>query len=50
MVELYPGGVAQWTECRPANQRVTGWIPSLGNMPGVQAMSPVGGVQEAAMH
>ena len=23
-------GVAQWTECRPANQRVTGSIPSQG--------------------
>ena len=22
-------GVAQWTEHQPANQRVTGWIPSL---------------------
>ena len=23
-------GAAQWTECRPANQRVTGLIPSQG--------------------
>ena len=23
-------GVAQWTECQPANQRVTGSIPSWG--------------------
>ena len=23
-------GVAQWTECRPTNQRVAGWIPSQG--------------------
>ena len=23
-------GVAQWTECRPANQKVTGLIPSQG--------------------
>ena len=23
-------GVAQWIEHRPANQRVTGWIPSQG--------------------
>ena len=36
-------GVAQWAECRPMNQRVTGSIPSLGHMPGLQAMSPVGG-------
>ena len=31
-------GVAQWTECQPVNQRVTGSIPShgtrLGCMPG----------------
>ena len=36
-------GVAQWIECRPANQRVTGSIPSLGYMPGLWARSPVGG-------
>ena len=33
-------GVTPWTECRPANQRVTGWIPSqgtcLGCRPGPQ--------------
>ena len=23
-------GAAQWTECQPANQRVTGLIPSQG--------------------
>ena len=23
-------GVAQWIECQPVNQRVTGWIPSQG--------------------
>ena len=27
-------GVAQWTECQPANQRVTGSIPSRGTYPG----------------
>ena len=36
-------GVAQWTECQPANQRVAGSIPSQGHMPGLQARSPVGG-------
>ena len=25
-------GVAQWTECQPANQRVTGLIPNLGHI------------------
>ena len=25
-----PAGVAQWIECQPANQRVTGSIPSQG--------------------
>ena len=33
-------GVAQWTECQPANQRVAGLIPSqgtcLGCWPGPQ--------------
>ena len=32
--------VAQWIECQPANQRVTGWIPNqgtyLGCRPGPQ--------------
>ena len=37
-------GVTQWTECRPVNQRVAGLIPSLGNMPGLRARSPVGGM------
>ena len=36
-------GVAQWIECRPANQRVASSIPSLGHMPGLWARSPVGG-------
>ena len=34
---------AQWTEHQPANQRVTGSIPSVGHMPGLGARSPVGG-------
>ena len=25
-----PAGVVRWTECQPANQRVTGSIPSQG--------------------
>ena len=43
-------GVAQWIECWPVNQRVTGWISSLGHRPGLWARSPVGGVQEANTH
>ena len=35
--------MAQWTECQPVNQRVARLIPSLGNMPGLWARSPVGG-------
>ena len=27
-------GMAQWIECQPANQRVTGSIPSLEHIPG----------------
>ena len=42
MTSLTLAGVAQWIECRPANQRVAGSIPSLGHMPGLQARSPVG--------
>ena len=33
LIEQYlsaPAGVAQWTECRPVNQRVTSLIPSQG--------------------
>ena len=36
-------GVAQWIELWPLNQKVTGSIPSVGHMPGLQARSPVGG-------
>ena len=36
--------VAQWIECWPGNQRVTGLIPSqAGHTPGLWARSPVGG-------
>ena len=43
-------GVAQWVEHQPVNQRITGSIPSLGHMPGLQVRSPVGGAQEATTH
>ena len=43
-------GVVQWVEYRPAKQRVTGSIPSLGHMPGLQARSLVGGAQEATTY
>ena len=43
-------GVTQWIDCWHANQRVTGSIPSLGHMPGLQARSPVGGAWEATTH
>ena len=43
-------GVAQWTECRPVNPRVSGSSPSLGHMPRLQARSLVGGAWEAATH
>ena len=43
-------GVAQWIECQPTNQRVTGSIPSLGHMLGVRAMSPAGGAHERQPH
>ena len=39
-------GVAQWIECQPVNQRVTGLIPSQGTCLG-WARSPVQGMQEA---
>ena len=42
--------VAQWIECWPGNQRVAGWIPNLGHMPGLRARSPVRGKQEATTH
>ena len=36
--------VAQWIERWPANQKVTGLIPSQGHMPGLLTRSLVGGV------
>ena len=38
-------GVAQWIECWPVNQRVTGSIPSQGTGPG-----PQWGVHERQPH
>ena len=45
-------GVAQWIECPPANQRVTGSIPSqdTSQSGSIQARSPLGGAQEAMTH
>ena len=44
-------GVAQWIECQPTNQRVTGSIPSIQRMPGLRARSPVrGGGHERGNH
>ena len=40
-------GLAQWIECRPANQKVTGLMPNQGTFLGCGARSPVGGVPEA---
>ena len=45
-----PGWCGSVVQCWLANQRVAGSIPSLGHMPGLQARSPVGGVQEATTH
>ena len=43
-------GVAQWTELRPVNQRVTGSIPSQGTCLGCGPGPPVGYVREATTH
>ena len=43
-------GVAQWIECRPANQRVDGSFPSLRHMPWLWARCPVGGTLELTTH
>ena len=40
-------GVAQWIERQPANQKVTGSIPSQGTCLGCRPGPPVGGMQEA---
>ena len=50
LIILALAGVAQWTECRPASQRVAGSIPSVGHMPGLWARSPVGVMWEATTH
>ena len=44
IIKVYAlAGVAQWVECPPDNQTVTGSIPGLGHMPGFLARSLVGG-------
>ena len=43
-------GVAQWIELWPLNQKVTGSIPSVGHMPGLQAKSLERGEREATTH
>ena len=42
--------VAQWIECRSANQKGCWFDSQSGHMPGLQARSPAGGAQEAATH
>ena len=42
-------GVAQWIECQPMNQRVTGSIPSLGTHLGC-GLGPQSGVCERQPH
>ena len=42
-------GVAQWTECWPANQRVTSLIPSQGTCLGC-GPSPQQGVHKSQPH
>ena len=43
-------GVAQWLECHPENQGVTGSIPSQGTCLGYGARSPVGGMHKRQPH
>ena len=44
-------GIAQWIEHGPVNQKVTGSINfQSGQMPGVQARSPVVGAQNETTH
>ena len=40
-------GVAQWTECWSANQRVTGSVPSQETCLGCRPGSPLEGTREA---
>ena len=41
--------VPQWIECRPLNQRVTGWIPNQGT--GLHCRpGPQGGAHERQLH
>ena len=43
-------GVAQWTECQPVNQGVTGSIPSRGTCLGCEPGRLVWGMSEATTH
>ena len=43
IISLALASVAQWIECQPANQTVTGSIPSQGTCLGMWARFPVGG-------
>ena len=45
-----PASLTQWIECWPANQRVTGSIPSQGTCLGCRPRSPVEGTWEATTH
>ena len=49
-IYICPGWCGSVVECQTANQRVTGSIPSRGHIPGLQARSRVGGMQEATTH
>ena len=49
MLKFSLAGVAQWIECRPANQRVSGLIPNQGTA-WVVGQVPEGGAQEATTH
>ena len=42
-------GVVQWIERGPVNQRVASSDSQSGDMPGLQARSSVGGMQEATI-
>ena len=43
-------GVAQWIECGPTNPKGHQFDSQSEHIPGLQAMSPIGGAQEATTH
>ena len=43
-------GIAQWIECRLANQGAAGSIPGLAHMSELWTRSLVGGMREATTH